>query len=79
MTARDSILASIRQALAEADTSHVDVPRGYRTPSAHPELLDLFVERVEDYRATVTRCRSSSGVRSWGTSHSSSMAPTVAP
>ena len=56
MTARDSILASIRQALAEADTSHVDVPRGYRTPSAHPDLLDLFVERVEDYRATVTRC-----------------------
>jgi L-lactate dehydrogenase complex protein LldG len=57
MTARDDILAGVRRALREADTSPVHVSRGYReTRPAGPPLLDLFVERVEDYRAVVVRC-----------------------
>ena len=31
-------------------------PREYRQKPVRPDLLDLFVERVEDYRATVHRC-----------------------
>ena len=56
--AREDILAGVRRALAGADTSPVTVPRSYRdTGHADPSmLLDLFVERVEDYRAVVVRC-----------------------
>ncbi len=54
MSARDEILASVRRALAQADTTEVTVPRGYRdTP---PVDVDLFVARVADYRAEVVRC-----------------------
>jgi L-lactate dehydrogenase complex protein LldG len=56
-TARDEILARVRRALADADTSPVTVPRGYRdTPAPGAATLDLFAERVADYRATVVRC-----------------------
>jgi len=61
MSAREEILARVRAALAEADTAPVQVPREYRTslsgevPSGEG-LLDLFAERVEDYRATLVRC-----------------------
>jgi L-lactate dehydrogenase complex protein LldG len=57
-SAREQILADVRRALADADTSPVTVPRGYRdTPaSADGAVVDLFVERVEDYRAVVERC-----------------------
>jgi L-lactate dehydrogenase complex protein LldG len=54
MTARDQILADVRRALAGADTSEVTVPRGYRDTG--PADLDLFAERVADYRAEVVRC-----------------------
>ena len=54
MSARDDILAGVRRALQDADRSEVSVPRGYRhTP---PVSVDLFVERVADYRAEVVRC-----------------------
>jgi len=58
MTPRDAILAGVRRALETADTSPVTVPRGYRdTGPADPSgMLDLFVERVDDYRAVVVRC-----------------------
>lgn len=58
MSARDEILASIREALADrADTeAETPVPRGYRSLPAPEALVDLFVDRVEDYRAVVTRC-----------------------
>lgn len=59
MSAREEILASVRRALADADTPWPTVPRGYRspdTPADRAALVDLFVERVEDYRAIVTRC-----------------------
>ncbi|MDO9378500.1 MAG: LUD domain-containing protein [Nocardioidaceae bacterium] len=54
MTARDDILARVRGALAHADTSPVTVARGYRTDTRGD--LDLFLERVEDYKAVVVRC-----------------------
>lgn len=53
-TARDEILAGVRRALAAADVSPVHVPRGYR--STGPVDVDLFAERVADYRAVVVRC-----------------------
>jgi L-lactate dehydrogenase complex protein LldG len=52
--ARDEILAGVRRALAAADVSPVHVPRGYR--STGPVDVDLFAERVADYRAVVVRC-----------------------
>ena len=57
MTARDEVLGAVRRALAGAP-ERPEVPRGYRSLPApdRAELLDLFAERVEDYRATVLRC-----------------------
>ena len=53
-SARDAILAAVRRAVQDADRSEVTVPRSYRsTPDVD---VDLFVERVEDYRAEVVRC-----------------------
>ena len=54
MSARDDILAGVRRALKDADTSEVHVPRGYRETA--PASVDVFVDRVEDYRAVVVRC-----------------------
>ena len=57
MSARDDILAGVRRALSDADTSAVTVPRGYRgTRAADAATVDLFAERVADYQATVVRC-----------------------
>jgi L-lactate dehydrogenase complex protein LldG len=56
-SAREAVLAGVRRALAGADTAPVTVPRGYR--DRVPDVADvvaLFVERVEDYRAVVVRC-----------------------
>jgi L-lactate dehydrogenase complex protein LldG len=52
--ARDAILGRVRRALAAADASPVHVPRGYR--GTGPADVDLFAERVADYRAVVVRC-----------------------
>jgi L-lactate dehydrogenase complex protein LldG len=52
--ARDQILADVRRALAAADTSPVTVTRAYR--DSGPADVDLFAERVADYRAVVVRC-----------------------
>ncbi|GAA1948491.1 LUD domain-containing protein [Nocardioides panacihumi] len=57
MSAREEILASVRAALADV----TDVPEApvapRRTPVDDPRgTVGLFVERVEDYRATVVRC-----------------------
>jgi L-lactate dehydrogenase complex protein LldG len=61
MTARDEVLARVRKALSyNTSGTAPTVGRDYRTTSPHPPgsepLLDLFVQRVEDYRATVARC-----------------------
>lgn len=59
MSARDDVLAAVRGALGTARPAVVTVDRSYRDRDPLPpgaDLLDLFVERVEDYRAAVTRC-----------------------
>ncbi len=62
-SAREEILARVRAALGDvvpeaADASPVVAPRA--TPAthegAHAALVDLFDERVADYRAVVERC-----------------------
>ena len=54
MDAREEILQSVRRAVAHAPAP-VEVPRGYRQRAVPADLVDLFAERVEDYRAVVTR------------------------
>lgn len=58
MSARDEILGAIREALGDrvGVGAEAPAPRGYRTLPAPDGLVDLFVDRVEDYRAVVTRC-----------------------
>ena len=59
MSARDDILAAIGAAYGPGPRPEVEVPRDYRrqeTSAGSPTLVDLFVDRVEDYRAVVTRC-----------------------
>ena len=53
MSARDEVLARIRLA---RPTAPVDVPRDYDVAEDGPPPVDLFVERVTDYKATVRRC-----------------------
>ena len=67
MSAREEILSRVRSALADADVAAVHVPRGYRSRPAPAGLLDRFVDRVEDYRATVTRCAREDLVRTVAT------------
>lgn len=55
MDAREEILQSVRRAVATAPKEPAEVPRGYRRRPAPEGLVDLFAERVEDYRAVVTR------------------------
>lgn len=55
--ARDAVLGRIREALADQPPA-VAIPRDYELalpPGA--DVTELFVERVSDYRATVTRTR----------------------
>lgn len=59
MSAREEILARVRSALTSRPQGVVEVDRGYRTAAEAPTgsaLLELFAERVADYRATVRRC-----------------------
>ena len=57
MSARDDILARVRAALADVTPADT-MPPAPRVPDHddHRTLVALFVERVEDYRALVTRC-----------------------
>ncbi|GGC18109.1 LutC/YkgG family protein [Cellulomonas carbonis] len=59
-TARDAVLGAVRAALADAEPAPT-VPRAYRRAGERPSgdvdgLLDLLVDRLEDYRGTVVRC-----------------------
>ena len=54
MSARDDILGRVRSALSGVSPV-VQVPPAPRAPD-RGDLVALFVERVEDYRAVVTRC-----------------------
>ncbi|WP_049570048.1 LutC/YkgG family protein [Nonomuraea sp. SBT364] len=51
MSAREEILGRIRQAVRDAP--EVGIPRGYRTAARVDDLVGLFAERVDDYRAIV--------------------------
>jgi iron-sulfur cluster protein len=57
--ARTAILGRIRSALSE--TVPVEVPRAYRRSSERPrdEVVDLFAERLGEYRASVHRSSAS--------------------
>jgi L-lactate dehydrogenase complex protein LldG len=59
-TARDAVLARVRRALADAPPPPVTVPRTYRRDDGRAPgdaaLLDLLVDRLEDYKARVHRC-----------------------
>jgi L-lactate dehydrogenase complex protein LldG len=57
-SAREEVLGRIRTALGPERTAPAAVSRDYRQqhPASGPQLLDLLVDRVEDYRATVLRC-----------------------
>ena len=59
-SAREVVLARVRQALSAPQGQPADVPRTYRTSGEHPAghrvLLDLFEQRLLDYRARVSRC-----------------------
>ena len=66
MSARDEVLARIRAALGPDRAPAPEVPRDYRitagdgTGSPAPpsaEVLDLLVDRLEDYKAVVVRVR----------------------
>jgi L-lactate dehydrogenase complex protein LldG len=66
MSARDEVLARIRAALGPDRSPAPDVPRDYRVavgdgtgPPAPPagDVLDLLVDRLEDYKALVVRVR----------------------
>ncbi|GAA2007118.1 LUD domain-containing protein [Catenulispora subtropica] len=58
-SSRDRILADIRAALRDVPYDErpedVAVTREYFASHADGDVVDLFVERVEDYRASVTR------------------------
>ena len=58
-SAREEVLARVRAALGPSP-SVPEVARGYRTGGKHPpgapELLELLVDRLVDYKAGVTRC-----------------------
>jgi L-lactate dehydrogenase complex protein LldG len=60
VSAREEVLRRIRTALGPDGGTPVEVPRDYRTtlgpPPGDPELLDLLVDRLVDYKATVHRC-----------------------
>ena len=59
MSTKDTVLARIRDALADvppAETAEdVAVPRGYARSHAGSDAVALFAERVADYRAVVER------------------------
>jgi len=60
VSAREEILARIRTALGDEPPLLVPAVRDYRTADGRapgdPALLDLLVDRLEDYKATVLRC-----------------------
>ena len=53
MSARDEVLRRVRAALDGAEAT--EVPRDYHGPGAAAADVDLFCERVADYKATVHR------------------------
>jgi len=60
MSARDDILRRVRHALRDVQTRDDGEPaRERRKPQQPGDVVSLFVERVTDYKAIVTRCTTS--------------------
>ncbi len=55
MNAREAVLTAVRQALEGAPSGRPEVSRGYRRVAGPERMIDLFVKRVEDYKAEVRR------------------------
>jgi L-lactate dehydrogenase complex protein LldG len=59
-TAREEVLGRIRTALGDPRPAVPGIARDNRTgddrPAGDPAVLELLVDRLEDYRATVLRC-----------------------
>lgn len=55
MSAREEVLRRVRSALRD-DPEPPEPQRTYRSAGTRQPSLELFVERVEDYRASVHRC-----------------------
>ncbi|MEZ0070157.1 L-lactate dehydrogenase complex protein LldG [Streptacidiphilus sp. MAP12-20] len=70
MNARDTVLERIRTALADvpdAETpEHIEVDRAYRRSHAEGDLVELFAERVADYRAHVVQATPADAARTVG-------------
>ncbi|MFI1508018.1 lactate utilization protein C [Streptomyces sp. NPDC020597] len=66
MSGRDTVLRDIRNALADVPDSEaaaeVPVLHNPRSHQAGPDIVELFVERATDYRATVIRVPASDAV-----------------
>ncbi len=54
--ARDEILSRVRAALADVAPDPATVKAPVMPALSTPAMLDLFVERVADYRAVIERC-----------------------
>jgi len=61
MSARDDILRRVRHALRDVRTGDESAPgtREPRVPQHPVDVVSLFVDRVADYQAVVTRCTTS--------------------
>lgn len=55
-TAREDILGRVRAALADVAPDPVPVTAPLMPAASTAEVIDLFVERVADYRAVIERC-----------------------
>ena len=58
MSARDVVLGRVRSAIADVVEPDGPVDWVYGRPTPMPDVVGRFVERVEDYEATVVRCGS---------------------
>jgi L-lactate dehydrogenase complex protein LldG len=58
MSAREEVLGRIRTALGSDRAEPAAIPRNYRTTDdrSPDQLLDVLIDRLEDYKATVVRC-----------------------
>lgn len=56
MGARDVVLGRVRAAIADVLDPDAPVDLTYGRPTPMPDVVERFVERVEDYRAVVVRC-----------------------
>jgi L-lactate dehydrogenase complex protein LldG len=55
MNSRETMLARVKAALGQHQEP-TPIPRAYRMQTDVPNLVDLFAERVAEYRAHVQRC-----------------------